>query len=170
EFKGEWLPASALEMTQSWQDDQGNLLSINAINTVKQGSSLTRTIQVKARGTQAEYLPRVNISYPSSLRVYPEQPKFDSARDGTVTMTVKQVIIPTEAGRYTLPGYDLNWWDSQNDEAKKTTLPELTLDVEKNDTGLITLPESPLSAPLVSAPSPESSGGVSSLWRTLTFV
>ncbi|NMV23201.1 protein BatD, partial [Vibrio parahaemolyticus] len=124
EFKGEWLPASALEMTQSWQDDQGNLLSTNAINTVKQGSSLTRTIQVKARGTQAEYLPRVNISYPSSLRVYPEQPKFDSGRDGTVTMTVKQVIIPTEAGRYTLPGYDLNWWDSQNDEAKKTTLPE----------------------------------------------
>ncbi|MDG2688481.1 protein BatD, partial [Vibrio parahaemolyticus] len=38
------------------------------------------------------------------------------------------------------------------------------------DTGLITLPESPLSAPLVSAPSPESSGGVNSLWRTLTFV
>ncbi|EPB9463505.1 BatD family protein [Vibrio sp. 1727] len=170
EFKGEWLPASALEMTQSWQDDQGNLLSINAINTVKQGSSLTRTIQVKARGTQAEYLPRVNISYPSSLRVYPEQPKFDSGRDGTVTMTVKQVIIPTEAGKYTLPGYDVNWWDSQNDEAKKTTLPELTLDVEKNDTGLITLPESPLSAPLVPAPSPESSGGVNSLWRTLTFV
>ena len=170
EFEGEWLPASALEMTQSWQDDQGNPLSNNAINTVKQGSSLTRTIQVKARGTQAEYLPRVNISYPSSLRVYPEQPQFDSSRDGTVTMTVKQIIIPSETGTYTLPGYNLNWWDSQNDEAKTTTLPELKLDVEKNNTGLITLPESPLSMPLVSASSPKSNGGGSRLWRTLTFV
>ncbi|HHF2886678.1 BatD family protein [Vibrio diabolicus] len=170
EFEGEWLPASALEMTQSWQDDQGNTLSVNALNTVKQGSSLTRTIQIKARGTQAEYLPRVSIDYPSSLRVYPEQPQFDSARDGTVIMTVKQVIIPTEAGSYTLPGYHLNWWDSQNDEAKKATLPELQLEIEQSDTGLITLPESPLPTPPESAISPEPNGGVSSLWQTLTFV
>ncbi|MCV5926909.1 hypothetical protein OFO11_33960, partial [Escherichia coli] len=74
EFKGSWLPASALQMTQSWQDDQGNTLSANTVNNVKQGSSITRTIQIKARGTQAEYLPRITMDYPNSLRVYPEQP------------------------------------------------------------------------------------------------
>ncbi|TMX30965.1 BatD family protein, partial [Vibrio rotiferianus] len=44
DFKGNWLPASALEMTQSWQDEQGNPLSATTVNTVKQGTSITRTI------------------------------------------------------------------------------------------------------------------------------
>ncbi|PFG57796.1 oxygen tolerance protein BatD [Vibrio sp. ES.051] len=170
EFEGEWLPASALEMTQSWQDDQGNPMSVNALNTVKQGASLTRTIQIKARGTQAEYLPRVSIDYPSSLRVYPEQPQFDSAKDGTVIMTMKQVLIPTEEGSYILPGYTLNWWDSQRDTTKQATLPELNLEVEQSDTGLFTLPESPQPAPPAQSTSPTRQNGVNEIWQTLTFV
>ncbi|EMN7356651.1 BatD family protein [Vibrio parahaemolyticus] len=170
EFKGSWLPASALQMTQSWQDDQGNTLSANTVNNVKQGSSITRTIQIKARGTQAEYLPRITMDYPNSLRVYPEQPQFDTARDGTVIMTVKQVLIPTEAGEFTLPGYALNWWDSKSDEAKQANLSELKLNVEQSDAGLITLPETALPIPTVSNTAPAQQNGVDKLWQTLTFV
>ncbi|MEP7741958.1 BatD family protein [Vibrio parahaemolyticus] len=169
-FKGSWLPASALQMTQSWQDDQGNTLSANTVNNVKQGSSITRTIQIKARGTQAEYLPRITMDYPNSLRVYPEQPQFDTARDGTVIMTVKQVLIPTEAGEFTLPGYALNWWDSKSDEAKQANLSELKLNVEQSDAGLITLPETALPIPTVSNAAPAQQNGVDKLWQTLTFV
>jgi hypothetical protein len=170
DFKGNWLPASALEMTQSWQDEQGNPLSANTVNTVKQGASITRTIRIRARGTQAEYLPRIGIVYPSTLRVYPEQPQFETSRDGTVTMTVKQVLIPTEAGVLTLPGYSLSWWDSNRDQARKADISALKLKVEKSDSGLITLPESALPAQPATTSAPVAQGGVDSIWKTLTFV
>ncbi|MGP8306112.1 BatD family protein [Vibrio sp. YIC-376] len=170
EFQGKWLPASALEMTQSWQDDKGNKLTPNALNKVKQGSSVTRTIQIKARGTQAEYLPRVVMEYPSSLRVYPEQPKFETTTDGMVVMTLKHVIIPTEAGSYTLPGYTLQWWNSNLDEAKTTTLDSLKLDVEQSDIGLITLPEASILQTPASDALPTPQYGVSESWKVLTFV
>ncbi|WP_322804407.1 BatD family protein [Vibrio alfacsensis] len=170
-IKGNWLPASALEMTQSWQDDQGNPLSVNVVNTVKQGSSITRTIRIKARGTQEEYLPRINIAYPNSLRVYPEQPQFNTGRDGTVTMTIKQVIIPTEVGEVSLPSYSVNWWDSNLDQAKQASIGELKLVVEKSDSGLISLADNvqpPEPAPQASTT--VSQAGVNSLWQTLTFI
>ncbi|MGR5231281.1 BatD family protein [Vibrio rotiferianus] len=170
DFKGNWLPASALEMTQSWQDEQGNPLSVNVINTVKQGSSITRTIRIRAHGTQAEYLPRISIVYPSTLRVYPEQPQFETSRDGTVTMTVKQVLIPTEAGSLTLPSYSVNWWDSNRDQERKAEITQLKLNVEKSDSGLITLPESALPAQPATTSAPVVQGGVDSIWKTLTFV
>lgn len=170
EFEGNWLPASALEMTQSWQDDEGNKLSPNELNKVKQGSSITRTIQIKARGTQAEFLPRIDMNYPNSLRVYPEQPQFATARDGTLVMTVKQVIIPTEVGTFTLPGYTLNWWNSSQDAAKQATLSAIELDVEQSDMGLITLPETTLPQAPATTESPAPKSGVSELWRVLTFV
>jgi len=170
DFKGNWLPASALEMTQSWQDEQGNPLSANTVNTVKQGASITRTIRIRARGAQAEYLPRIGIVYPSTLRVYPEQPQFETSRDGTVTMTVKQVLIPTEAGDLTLPGYSLNWWDSNRDQAREADITSLKLNVEKSDSGLITLPESALPAQPATTSAPVVQGGVDSIWKTLTFV
>nr|WP_321273445.1 BatD family protein [uncultured Vibrio sp.] len=170
EFQGKWLPASALEMTQSWQDDEGNKLSPNELNKVKQGSSITRTIQIKARGTQAEFLPRIDMDYPTSLRVYPEQPQFATTRDGTLVMTVKQVIIPTEVGTFTLPGYTLNWWNSSQDEAKQATLSAIELDVEQNDMGLITLPETTLPQTPATTESPAPQSGVSELWQLLTFV
>ncbi|WP_264908466.1 BatD family protein [Vibrio sp. STUT-A11] len=170
EFQGKWLPASALEMTQSWQDDEGNKLSPNELNKVKQGSSITRTIQIKARGTQAEFLPRIDMDYPTSLRVYPEQPQFATTRDGTLAMTVKQVIIPTEVGTFTLPGYTLNWWNSSQDAAKQATLSAIELDVEQSDMGLITLPETTLPQAPATTESPVPQSGVSELWRVLTFV
>ncbi|MGR5237495.1 BatD family protein [Vibrio alfacsensis] len=171
DFRGDWLPASALEMTQSWQDEQGNPLSANVVNKVKQGASITRTIRIRARGTQAEYLPRIDIVYPNTLRVYPEQPQFDTAQDGTVIMTMKQVLIPTEAGDFTLPSYTLNWWDSSRDQAKQAEITELKLDVEKSDTGLISLPESALPVqPVQTTLVPEPQQGVNSVWQTLTFL
>ncbi|CAE6930713.1 hypothetical protein ACOMICROBIO_GDFFDHBD_02579 [Vibrio sp. B1REV9] len=171
DIKGNWLPASALEITQSWQDDQGNSLSANTVNTVKQGSSITRTIRIKARGTQEEYLPRVNIAYPNSLRVYPEQPQFNTGTDGIVTMTVKQVIIPTEVGEVSLPSYSVNWWDSNLDQAKQASIGELKLVVEKSDSGLISLADNVQPAKPTTQPSSTvAHTGVDSLWQTLTFV
>ncbi|AUI88478.1 hypothetical protein BS333_19330 [Vibrio azureus] len=170
-FEGNWLPASALEMTQTWQDEQGNYLSNTSVNNIKQGSSITRTIRIRARGTQSEYLPRVNISYPDSLRVYPEQPQFDTAPDGTLTMVVKQVLIPTKAGELALPGYNVKWWNSQRDQARQSNLTGLKLNVEKSDSGLLTLPD--LNPNLQAAPTVATNTsqiGVDPIWRTLTII
>ncbi len=170
EFRGKWLPASALEMTQSWQDDKGQNLSSGSANKVKQGSSVTRTIQIKARGTQAEFLPKIAIDYPRSLRIYPDQPKFETTKDGMIVMTVKQVIIPTETGSFTLPGYELNWWNSSRDEAKTATLDAITLDVEQSDTGIITLPETSQPQPPAASSNSPAQSGVDEIWQLLTFI
>ncbi len=170
EFQGKWLPASALEMTQSWQDDKGQKLSPNSANKVKQGSSVTRTIQIKARGTQAEFLPRISIEYPRALRVYPEQPNFETTKDGLVVMTFKQVIIPTEVGSFTLPGYKLNWWNSSRDEAKSAALDGITVDVEQSDMGIITLPETALAQTPATNANSSAQIGVNEIWKLLTFL
>ncbi|MDF2152686.1 BatD family protein [Vibrio sp. CAU 1672] len=169
-YQGNWLPASALEITQTWQDGNGNSLSAGTEHLVEQGGSLTRTIRISARGIQAGQLPPIDLDYPRSVRVYPEQPQYQSERDGTVTMTVKEVLIPTEPGELNLPGYELNWWNSQQDQAQRAEVPGLTIAVQKSDAGLInlapldTIQEAPLSPPA------QANTGVDTRWRMLTFV
>ncbi|EPR4992340.1 BatD family protein [Vibrio navarrensis] len=157
-----WLPASQLALTQSWQTSQGGNL-----DSVEQGSAISRIIKLKAKGISADLLPEIAINYPDSVRVYPEKPQFSTADDGSVEMTVKQVLIPSQTGRLTLPELSIDWWNTQSDQPKRATLAGLTLDVTPSSSQVLSLPAAS-QINNESNQNPAAESGSSPIWVYLT--
>ena len=49
-------------------------------------------------GLASERFPDLAVSYPESIRVYQEKPKFTELENGHTRMTIKQVLIPKTRG------------------------------------------------------------------------
>ena len=66
-------------------------------------------------------LPKLNITYPKSVRVYEEKPQFGTTKSGAAVVVYKQVLIPKEAGNISLPDVSQAWFntDSQSQEISK---------------------------------------------------
>ncbi|MBE4589134.1 BatD family protein [Vibrio navarrensis] len=160
-----WLPASQLALTQSWQTSQGGNL-----DSAEQGSAISRIIKLKAKGISADLLPEIAINYPDSVRVYPEKPQFSTADDGSVEMTVKQVLIPSQTGRLTLPELSIDWWNTQSDQPKRATLAGLTLDITPSSSQMLSLPSLPAASQInnESNQNPAAESGSSPIWVYLT--
>jgi hypothetical protein len=97
------------------------------------------------RGVTQEQIPDLHFNYPDTVRVYQEKPQYQTLKDGDVLMTLKQVLIPNQAGQIHLPGLSLDWWDTQQKQQRKSRLTGLTMVAAKaahNDT-LMSLPQGP---------------------------
>ncbi|SHO54619.1 BatD family protein [Vibrio quintilis] len=154
-YQGVWLPTSSLSLKQSWVDGKGKPIS-SASAAMKVGDSLTRTIQLQVSGLGQERIPDIQISYPDSLRVYKEKPDYKTLDNGDTLMTLKQVLIPNQAGHIEIPGISLNWWDSVNKKQKKSMLTGLNLDVApgKPVETMMSVPQAP-AAPATAPPAKE---------------
>ena len=135
-YKGEWLPTSNFKLIQQWSDSQGNeLTSTNELAGDKQaiemeaGDSLTRTITMTASNLTHHQLPKLNITYPKSVRVYEEKPQFGTTKSGDAVVVYKQVLIPKEAGNITLPDVSQAWFntDAQSEQTSKALGLELAV-------------------------------------------
>ncbi len=135
-YKGEWLPTSNFKLIQQWSDSQGNeLTSTNELAGDKQaiemeaGDSLTRTITMTASNLTQHQLPKLNITYPKSVRVYEEKPQFGTTKSGDVVVVYKQVLIPKEAGNISLPDVSQAWFntDAQSEQTSKALGLELAV-------------------------------------------
>lgn len=161
-----WLPAAQLTLEQSWSD------GAHSTQTVEQGSSITREIRLTAQGINADMLPSFNLDYPSSVRVYSEKPIVTEQANGLVQMTLKQVLIPAQTGEITLPSVQLDWWNTQTDQAQRAFLEGRQVTITPSTAQVFTLADSAAAeqaAPITS--SPTSNGQVaahSPLWIYLT--
>ncbi|NVN80338.1 MULTISPECIES: BatD family protein [unclassified Vibrio] len=135
-YQGEWLPTSNFKLIQKWSDSQGNELeSSNGLESDKQtiemeaGDSLTRTITMTASNLTQHQLPKLNITYPKSVRVYEEKPQFGTTQSGDAVVVYKQVLIPKEAGKISLPDVSQAWFntDSQSEQTSKALGLELAI-------------------------------------------
>ncbi len=135
-YKGEWLPTSNFKLIQQWSDSQGNELTGNkGLEGDKQaiemeaGDSLTRTITMTASNLTQHQLPKLNITYPKSVRVYEEKPQFGTTQSGDAVVVYKQVLIPKEAGNMSLPDVSQAWFntDAQSEQTSKAQGLELTV-------------------------------------------
>lgn len=129
QYQGQWLPAARLELSQQWQDGQGQVLDTRALYTTQVGESFSRQITLDIQGLPAERFPELVFAYPESLRVYAEKPQFTQLDNGATRMTLKQVLIPQQPGELRLDELSLNWWDSKNKSQKTATLTGLALEV-----------------------------------------
>ncbi|WP_061016366.1 BatD family protein [Vibrio splendidus] len=135
-YQGEWLPTSSFKLIQQWSDSQGNQLANSSTLSddkpnieMEAGDSLTRTITMTASNLTQHQLPKLNITYPNSVRVYEEKPQFGTTQSGDAVVVYKQVLIPKEAGNISLPDVSQTWFntDSQSEQTSKAQGLELTV-------------------------------------------
>lgn len=120
----DWLPASAVSLTQQWSGD---------IQQLKVGESITRTIELKAQGVMASQLPPLFLPNVDGLKLYPDQPSASDEQDadGITGKRVERIaIVATKPGRYELPEQQLQWWDVNSNEARSATLAAISFEVE----------------------------------------
>lgn len=119
----DWLPAKNVQLIEEWSDDIQNL-------TV--GEPVTRTVTLIAQGLSAIQLGELDFPDSDGLKIYPDK-AIDEDRitsDGiTGTRTFKVAIIPTRAGRYTLPGISLSWWNTLTNRTEQVSIAERRLSV-----------------------------------------
>ncbi len=125
DFSGRfWLPASRLEIAQSW-DQSGGALEI--------GDSLSWTLTLVAHGLPAESLPQDLLTLESAaLRIYADQPTRNNRFEGRQVigrLEQRFAVIANRPGAIVLPAVILKWWDVVSDRERQTRLEGRTLDI-----------------------------------------
>lgn len=127
-FSGEhWLPATALEVDDSWNPADGGEAPQLAV-----GEPATRTLTLTARGLAGNQIPEIEIPVPSGVRVYPGQVESETRSDGETLIGISRqqlTLIPTNGGEVTLPRIEVPWWDTEASQERAATVPALTLSV-----------------------------------------
>lgn len=129
QYKGTWLPTSDLMLSEQWLDSQNRPVTDNPI-TLNVGDSLTRIIHLTVQGVAQDRIPDIALNYPQNLRVYPEKPSYKTLANGALEMTLKQVIIGSDPGKYSLPGVTINWWDTDSQKQRTSFLAAKDLTVK----------------------------------------
>ncbi|MBU3071218.1 BatD family protein [Aestuariicella sp. G3-2] len=117
----EWLPARNIQLTQSWSQSPDDF---------KVGEPITRSITIRAEGLMASQLPPLELQDLSDVKYYPDKPQSDEsiASDGvTTTKTESYAIVPSQAGKITLPAITLHWWDTQAKQVREASVPAQTI-------------------------------------------
>ncbi|MGM0541387.1 MAG: BatD family protein [Pseudomonadota bacterium] len=121
--KNPWLPASALQFKEQW---------ISALDEVRVGDSLSRTVTLNALGLKASQLPVLTTPNGAGYKVYADPAVSEQVivKNGLQSQVkVKQAIIPTQTGPITLPEQTITWWNTTLEKTQTATLSARTLTV-----------------------------------------
>jgi hypothetical protein len=80
----------------------------------------------------ASQLPTLDAPLPAAVKHYPETPRRStSAGERGVTGRLEQTVtlIPSQAGTFTVPAFELNWWNTKADRLETLRLPAHTFQV-----------------------------------------
>ncbi|MCR8922876.1 BatD family protein [Dasania sp. GY-MA-18] len=118
-----WLPAQQLQLQETWSKDPEQL---------RVGDSITRSITTSANGVTAAQLPPINFKAIAGLKLYPDQAETNNSESATgisATRIDSTAIIPTRAGKITLPAINITWWDTASQSQKTASIAarELTI-------------------------------------------
>lgn len=127
-FSGQhWLPATGLEVQDSWNPDQGGQRPLLSV-----GEPATRTLTLQAVGLAGNQIPEIDIPVPDGFRVYPEKTESETRSDGETVIGVSRqqlTLIPTRGGDVTLPRIEVPWWDTEADVERVAEVPAIQLGV-----------------------------------------
>lgn len=106
---------------------------------LKVGSSLTRTVTIKAEGTPAMLLPPTPFPPVDGLTVYPAQPVLDDHIDSrTDVLSALRVDAATymmeKPGDYLLPAITVQWWNVRTEKVETARLDTINLHVVDDPT------------------------------------
>lgn len=115
-----WLPAQNLQVSSNWSHDK------NTDEPIRAGEPVSRNITIKVSGQYPGAIAQLNTVAPEGIRTYPDRPQMET--DVTVTgingiHTQSTAIVASNAGSFTLPAIDIEWWNIDKREWQTTTLP-----------------------------------------------
>ncbi|PIE42762.1 MAG: hypothetical protein CSA50_08620 [Gammaproteobacteria bacterium] len=118
-----WLPALAVELTENWS---------NPVDNLKQGDSVTRTIELTAVGLLGSAIPDLDIGNATGLKTYPEPPVRESTQHNSgvqSTYTESTALVAINQGKAYLPEIRISWWDTVNDIQREAVIPSRKLTI-----------------------------------------
>lgn len=148
-YTGLWLPTPALELSQHFEPDSLNEMTVDKRISAKVGEPINRILTLKIKNIAQSAMPDLNVTYPKSVRMYSDKPVYRDEGDFRV-MQVKQVIIPREQGEITLPAISIKWFNIDTEREHTTDIDALTLNVEPAE---ILTSAAPIPAAITSVPS-----------------
>ncbi|MEM7168971.1 MAG: BatD family protein [Pseudomonadota bacterium] len=120
---GWFLPALDVKLSERWDP---------APPTFRVGESVNRRLVLQAHGAAAEQLPTIVAPQVERLRQYPQltEDRTIDTPDGPLAIR-EQIfsIVPTQAGEITLPEIVVEWWDTTEEAARTTVVPERAITV-----------------------------------------
>jgi hypothetical protein len=122
---GHWFPSTDVQLDEEWQGDLNQLIA---------GEPVTRIISLKAEGLTAAQLPELVQTDVPGIKQYPDKPVIEDARSGKGISGLRQqrtAIIPTGAGRYTLPEIAIPWWNLETGEQEIASIPARIIEVQR---------------------------------------
>ncbi|EWH08159.1 hypothetical protein DS2_18820 [Catenovulum agarivorans DS-2] len=125
-YAGHWLPSELVMLNDELSPPQ---------QTYPVGEPITRTITLSALNISAEQLPELQIDYPDSFKVYPDQAQtHTSSRDNQIIAQRIETaaIVPSKAGEFVLPEIQLSWWNTKREKMETATIAEQTIKVVAN--------------------------------------
>jgi len=101
---------------------------------IKAGETLTRTVEIHARNTQAMVIPPTRFDAPRGVRVYPRDPALsDETGPHGEFLGGKRIDQATylfdTAGEYALPEIDVAWFDPATGKRENAVAPAIHLSV-----------------------------------------
>ncbi len=121
-----WLPARNVSLVEAWTPEPEN---------ARMGDSLTRSLLIRAEGLSANQLPVITPPVPAGIRRYPDQPKLANevtAAGLTGSREQREALVPSQPGAIEVQGYELVWWNTQEDRLERIELPSRQIQVADN--------------------------------------
>ncbi len=122
-----WLPSELLTLHQEWQPND---------NKFKVGEPITRTITLTAAGLAKAQLPKITMTAPTGLKVYPDQAELHSNLSKERLVSQKKqnfALVASQAGQYVLPKITIAWWNTVTNKYQQAVLAEQTITILPND-------------------------------------
>jgi hypothetical protein len=150
DFSGDhWLPARNIQLLETGIDSSAPIIA---------GNPLTLRIMLIADGLMSSQLPPITPQVPDDIKPYEEHPQLqDTPRRTGISSSRETVLtlIPTRAGRFTLPAIELPWWNTETGKQEIARLPAKTLDVLPGAASNAPVSGATASQPAVENPPPQ---------------
>lgn len=116
-----WLPLRDLRLRY-----------VGAPQSLRAGEAATLVVEVIAQGATQAQMPELPAPSVAGAQVFAEPPQYDetfNAGSPQVKLTRRYSLVPNGAGKLTVPGLKVAWWDVRAGAAKTASLPDLNLQV-----------------------------------------
>lgn len=148
-----WLPAKAVFLSEQYD---------KPIDTLKQGTTFTRMITIKAIGLPAQLLPTLPLSSTDAFTVYPEKAHETNEQvqsDIVGTMTIKANYLFNKSGTQTIPELKIQWFNLNTRKQETATIAARTIKVlsAPSDEKTVDIVQPPVSKVKIKAPTVQAS-------------
>lgn len=118
-----WLPAQAINLTEKYE---------NTTQTISQGSTLVRTIELEGVAVPGQLLPTLAFKENQAFNVYPEKGHEQNVvKQGVLVGSVatKVTYLFKEAGKVIIPEVKVPWFNTTTGKMETATLPPRSIEV-----------------------------------------